>query len=110
FDVEQAARELPGSRPVRQLIARTGLEYLDNLSRSSQRDWELKRELATAYLRIGELQGGTGTSNLGDPAGAAESFRNAEALLDEVLQHSPADRKAALDRLLVAHRVSNLYR
>src|SRR5262249_6740876 len=56
FDVEQAVRELPGSMPVRQLIARTGLEYLGNLSRSAANDWSLKRELATAYIRIGELQ------------------------------------------------------
>lgn len=110
FEVEQSARELPGSRPVRQLIARTGLEYLGNLARSSARDWELKRELATAYMRIGEVQGGTGGSNLGDPAGALESFRNAEVLLDAVLEHDPSDRKAAVDRMTVAHRISNVYR
>ena len=110
FDVEESVRELPGSRPVRQLIAKTGLEYLGNLSRSSERDWDLKRELATAYIRIGELQGGTGTSNLGDLTGAMDSFRNAQALLDAVLQHAPGDRKAAIDRMMVSHRMSNTYR
>jgi non-specific serine/threonine protein kinase/serine/threonine-protein kinase len=41
YDVESAARDLPGSIPVRQLITRTALEYLDNLSRNSTRDWAL---------------------------------------------------------------------
>jgi serine/threonine protein kinase/tetratricopeptide (TPR) repeat protein len=110
FDVEAAARQLPGAMPVRQLLTRTGLEYLANLSRSSGNDWALKRELATAYMRIGELQGGVNTSNLGDQAGALESFRSAQALLDGVLQHLPRDRKAALDRMAVAHSLSNVHR
>jgi eukaryotic-like serine/threonine-protein kinase len=99
FDVEAAARDLPGSIKVRQLIASTGLEYLDNLSRSSARDWELKRELAAAYQRIGNVQGGTNTANLGDPAAALVSFRRAERLLDEVLKHDPSNRQALLDWL-----------
>jgi tetratricopeptide (TPR) repeat protein len=110
FDVEKAARELPGSLALRQLITRTSLEHLGNLSRSSANDWALKRELATAYLRIGEVQGGAETSNLGDPAGALKSYREAQDLLDGVLSHSPSDRKAILDRMEVAHRVSNLHR
>jgi tetratricopeptide (TPR) repeat protein len=110
FDVEQAARNLPGSMPVRQLLARTGLEYLRNLSRNSAGDWTLRRELATAYVRIGELQGGPGNSNLGDPSGALESFRQAQVLLNEVLQRSPNDREAARDRMTLAHRVSNVHR
>jgi tetratricopeptide (TPR) repeat protein len=110
FDVEQAARDLPGSVRLRQLITRTALEYLRDLSRRAGNDWALKRELATAYIRIGEVQGGVETSNLGDTAGALESFRNAQVLLDDVLKHTPADRRAALDRMTLAHRIANLYR
>jgi eukaryotic-like serine/threonine-protein kinase len=110
LEVEQATRELPGSIGARQLIARTGVEYLGKLTRSSANDWELKRDLATAYIRIGELQGGTGTSNLGQPAEALKSFGSAQVLLDDVLKHSPGDRQAALDRMAVAHRLSNLHR
>ena len=70
FDVEAAARALPGSLGLRKLIVHTGLEYLDNLARSSSRDWDLKRELGSAYLRIGQVQGGAQSSNLGEPASA----------------------------------------
>ena len=110
FDVEEAARDLPGAMRVRQLIARTGLEYLDNLSRSSANAWDLKRELATAYLRIGEVQGGGAGSNLGDPAAALISFSHAGKLLDEVLAHAPSDRKALIDRMTVLLRAGEVQR
>jgi serine/threonine protein kinase/tetratricopeptide (TPR) repeat protein len=110
FDVEEASHNLPGSTRLRQLIARTGLEYLDNLARSSARDWDLKRELATAYMRIAEVHGGTDSANLGDPAAALVGYRRAEALLSEVLQHKPADRAAAQERLTLLFRMGNLQR
>ena len=99
FDVEEAARNLPGSTHVRQLITQTGLEYLNRLARSSGGDWALKRELAGAYLRIGRVQGGMSAGNLGDTPAATASFLSAGRLLDEVLRHSPSDRQATLERL-----------
>jgi tetratricopeptide (TPR) repeat protein len=108
FDVEEAASDLPGSLPVRQLITRTGVEYLNNLARSSAGDWALKEELGAAYLRIGRVQGGTDLSNLGDPAAAMASFVKAGKLLDEVLRHSPSDRQAILDRIVVYYEIGEL--
>jgi len=93
---------------VRQLITRTGLEYLNHLSRSSAGDWALKRELAAAYLRIGMVQDGSSSSNLGDAPAALASFQSAGRLLDEVLRQSPADRQARLDRMTVFSEVANL--
>jgi serine/threonine protein kinase/tetratricopeptide (TPR) repeat protein len=108
FDVEAAVRDLPGSMRVRQLITRTGLEYLDKLSRNSARDWDLKRELAAAYQRIGDVQGGANTPNLGDPAAALASYKSAETLLDAVLAHQPENRKALLDWLAVVSLIGDL--
>jgi len=110
FDVEGAVRDLPGSTPVRQLITRTGIEYLNNLARSSAGDWALKRELAGAYIRIGRVQGGASSSNLGETAAAMTSFASAGKLLDEVLRHSPSDRQAAVDRIMVYYELSGLQR
>jgi len=108
FDVEAATRDLPGSTRVRQLIARTGLEYLDRLARSSARDWNLKRELAAAYQRIGEVQFGSNAANLGDPAAALASYARAEKLLDAVRAHQPSDQKALHDWLSVLSLIGDL--
>jgi len=108
FDVEAATRDLPGSTPVRRLIARTGLEYLDRLASSSARDWELKRELAAAYRRIGDVQGGATIPNLDDPVAAIASYRRAEMLLDEVLTHRPSDRNALADWLAALSLVGDM--
>ncbi|HEV8146926.1 MAG TPA: protein kinase [Bryobacteraceae bacterium] len=105
YDVESAARDLPGSIRVRQLITKTALEYLDNLSRNSTRDWALKRELAEAYQRIGDVQGGHNTPNLGETAAALVSYRHAKVLLDEVLAHSPSDRKVLIEWLNAQSRI-----
>jgi tetratricopeptide (TPR) repeat protein/tRNA A-37 threonylcarbamoyl transferase component Bud32 len=110
FDVESAARDVPGTTRVRQLITRTGLDYLNRLARNSARDWGLKRELAAAYLRIGTVQGGSSSSNLGDSAAALASFESAGRLLDEVLAHSPSDRQAAIDRMAVYSELAQLHR
>jgi hypothetical protein len=110
FDVEAAARDVPGSMRVRRLITHTGLDYLNRLAANSARDWALKRELAAAYLRIAMVQGGTGTSNLGDQEGALNSFNSAGKLLDEIIHRSPKDRQAVLDRLSLYSEMANLQR
>jgi tetratricopeptide (TPR) repeat protein len=110
FDVDEAARGVPGATRVRHLIASTGVEYLNGLARKSSGDWSLKRELAAAYLRIGEVQGGTGTANLGETAAALSSFRAADALLAELLRHSPADRAAADQRMDAQLQIARLLR
>ncbi len=108
FDVDDAVRTLPGSTRARQLIARTGINYLTNLSRSSDRDWDLKRELAAAWIRIGVLKGGLNSSNLGDAGAALASFAKAGRLLDEVQTHSPSDLKAVLERIALLYETSNV--
>ncbi len=108
FDVDDAVRSLPGSTRARQLIARTGIDYLTNLSSNSAGDWDLKRELAAAWTRIGASKGGLNSSNLGDAGAALVSFGKASKLLDEVQQHDPFDAKAALERIFLLYETSNV--
>ncbi|MEZ5318552.1 MAG: serine/threonine-protein kinase [Vicinamibacterales bacterium] len=77
FEFHDAIADLPGSLPARRLVVERGLEYLDGLSREARDDRGLQRELAAAYLRMGAILGGGGVSNLGDIAGARESYRRA---------------------------------
>jgi len=105
FDVHDAVRDLPGSTRARQLIVETGLKFLDGLARNSRRDWDLKLELATAYQRIGDVQGGVMGANLGNTKGALESYGKAMAQLTEIVRHDPEDRGAQLARVGVLRRV-----
>ncbi len=116
FEVHDAIEKLPGSAPARQLVVKRALEYLDNLSRESGDDLSLQLELATAYRRIGNVQGNPNTGNLGDTAGALESYRRSLAICTklrdaypanaEILRHLAASYVGIADILVVTGKLS----
>ncbi|MBC7926499.1 MAG: serine/threonine protein kinase, partial [Bryobacteraceae bacterium] len=97
FDVHDAVRDLPGSTPARQIIVRTGLEYLDNLSKDSGGDPDLESEVAAAYQKIGEIQ----HANLGNERAALESFQKTIRLLDSIARKRPSDTRTYRARINV---------
>lgn len=94
FEVHDAISELPGATPARKLLVANSLKYLEELSGESSRDSGLRRELATAYRKIGDIQGRAFTANLGDPDGALKSYARAVGLL-EGMPGAPAQRELA---------------
>ena len=110
FDVEDSIRPLPGSTHARELITRTAVAYLTGLSNSSSRDWALKRELASAWIRIGLVQGGADVSNLGRQDAALASFGYAKRLLVEILRQNPSDTGADFLRVTVYYESGNVLR
>jgi len=82
FELHDAVAPLPGSTAARKLLVTRGLEYLDGVAREAGGDRSLCLELARAYVRIGDVQGGVFNANLGDDAGARESYGRAVALAD----------------------------
>jgi non-specific serine/threonine protein kinase/serine/threonine-protein kinase len=85
FDYHDAIRDLRGARPVRERMVRDALGYLDELAGESREDPSLQRELAGAYQRIGDLQGGE-PSSLGDDDGAAKSYAKALGILETLIR------------------------
>ena len=77
FDIHDSIRDLPGSTAARKLLVDRALQYLDSLSHESSGNPGLQRELASAYERVGDVQGNPYYANLGDTAGATESYRKA---------------------------------
>ena len=77
FDFHDSIQSLPGALPARQMLVKTALEYLDSLVRDKPADPELLREVATAYERVGDLQGNPYYPNVGDQKGALASYANA---------------------------------
>jgi tetratricopeptide (TPR) repeat protein len=98
FEFHDAIQDLPGSTPARKLVVTKALEYLDSLASEAAGDGALQAELASAYQRVGDVQGLPYVANLGDSEGALKSFEHAYAIRLELLRQQPKD----LDRMSAA--------
>ena len=90
FEFYDAIQSLGGSTPARELLVKRGLQYLDGLASEAGNDLALKRELADAYERVGDVQGRVGQPNLGNTAGALASYRKALAIRRTIFATNPA--------------------
>jgi tetratricopeptide (TPR) repeat protein/predicted Ser/Thr protein kinase len=93
LEYDDLVASLRGATPVRQRLVNDGLAYLETLSREAANDHTLLREIATAYDKIGRIQGNSFFSNLGDTAGALKSYRAALELRQRLLTAQPNDRE-----------------
>jgi eukaryotic-like serine/threonine-protein kinase len=103
FDLHDAIQDLPGSTPARKLLVEKSLGYLDNLSAESSDDVGLLRELATAYERVGELQGHYLANNLGETSNSLVSYQKALNIRRRLSEQKSAEWQ---DRL----RLAEIYR
>jgi eukaryotic-like serine/threonine-protein kinase len=92
FDFHAAIADLPGSTPARQLLVENSLKYLETLAAESGNEPSLQRELAAAYEKVADVQGGFRSANLGDTAGAISSYRKALDIRKALSDANPGDR------------------
>ena len=83
FDFDKAIQDVPGTTAAQQLIVDRAREYLDSLARESD-DPQLTRELATAYEKVGDVEGDPYSQSLGEPGAALESYTKALALREKL--------------------------
>jgi eukaryotic-like serine/threonine-protein kinase len=107
-DIHDAIRDLPGATPARQLLVTKGLEYLDKLARDAGDRADLRRELAGAYVKIGDVQGRPFNPNLGDTAGALASYRKAVATYDSIGAATSGDPALGRELALACQRLSEI--
>ncbi len=91
FELHDSIQNLPGSTPARELLVSRALEYLDGLAKEAGQDRSLQSELATAYDRIGDIQGGFATSHLGKRERADESYRKSLAIREAMVAAEPTN-------------------
>ena len=91
FEIHDSMRDLSGATPARKLLVTRAQEYLDSLSKEASGDASLQRELAAAYDRVGDLLGYSGAANLGDVAGALQSYKKALAIREVLAAVNPND-------------------
>lgn len=89
FEIHDSILNLPGSTPSRELLVKRALEYLDKLASEAGQDHSLQLELAAAYDKVGNIQGGLFTSNLGQRNEAGVSYRKALAIREALVAQEP---------------------
>lgn len=92
FEFHDAIETLPGATPARELIVQRALEYLDKLAQESGNDATLHRELASAYEKIGKIQGNSYYQNLGDTEGATKSVQMSLQIREKLIARDPNNR------------------
>ncbi|HKQ48932.1 MAG TPA: protein kinase [Phycisphaerae bacterium] len=91
-ELDDRVRYLSGSTPARELLVKTGLEYLNRLaSTTAEDDWQTRAEMGTAFFKLGDVQGDPDVPNLGDPEGALESYRRGLAHVEAAARGLPND-------------------
>ena len=97
FEIHDGVRALPGSTPVRKQIVSEALTYLERLSRDPASDDGLRLELAKGYHRIADVQGHPGEANLGDSAGALQSYKKGAEVLRPLASGRAPSREVLLE-------------
>ena len=77
YEVYDDVAKLQGSTKTREMMVRTGLEYLARLGENAGGDLGLQKEIAEAYVKIGLAQGSPTDPSLGRTSEAIASFEKA---------------------------------
>jgi eukaryotic-like serine/threonine-protein kinase len=88
-ELNEEAETLSGSIKLRSILVKRTLAYLDTVTQEAGDNRALQRELATAYQKVGDIQGNTYYSNLGDLNGALESYRRCLTLRETLAKAEP---------------------
>ena len=94
FEIAPTIEKVPGTTEARELLVKRSLEYLDSLAEESGDDVELQKELATAYEKVGSVQGSAFNTNVGDVGGSLISYEKARKIRKDVLAKNPNDLNA----------------
>jgi non-specific serine/threonine protein kinase/serine/threonine-protein kinase len=107
-ELDKELERLPGSTPARELLVERVLRYLDALAKDDIQDNSLQRELAIAYERLADVQGGPKSSNLGNSAGALESYNKALAIYERLAKASPSEILPSRDTARAYSKISDV--
>ena len=92
-------------------MVKRALEYLDGLSQERGNDAALSLELASAYKRVGDVQGRPNYASLDDRAGALTSYRKALTIFERSAAATPLSAGSDIGHLLHRHSFdTQLYR
>ena len=108
FEIHDAVQNLPGSTKARGLIVKRSLEFFDQLRSDPVSDAALTREVATAFVRLGDVQGLPRFANLGDRPGAIASYQKALVLRDSIAAGLAGDPAFRLEGVQIEQRLGEV--
>jgi non-specific serine/threonine protein kinase/serine/threonine-protein kinase len=90
-DIAPKIERLSGATEARQAVLTQSLKYLDSLATESAGDLALQSELASAYEKIGDLQGNPTNPNFIALSDALVSYNKANAIRRTLVERNPRD-------------------
>jgi serine/threonine protein kinase len=108
FDFNGAVENVPGTTQARAVLVKSALAYLDSLAQEASEDASLQRELATAYQRVGDVQGYPEGPNIGDTPGALASYRKSLEIRERLAALDPSNKELRLELATSDERVGLL--
>ncbi len=108
FDIHDSVMNLPGSTKARGLIVDRSLEFFDEIAADPGSDPFLIREVAQAYVKVGDVQGLPRFANLGDRDGALASYSKSQNLLDSIASAFESDPTFRLERAELEERLGEM--
>lgn len=111
FDVYDEVSKVEGATKARELLAKTGVDYLDKLANDTNAPVAVRVEAGKGLVRLSQVMGGGQESTLGRYKDATALLARGEAVLKAAVEQSPddADAAAAYAELLVEQSGNNLY-
>jgi len=104
FDFHDQISRLPGSTEPRKQLVQHAQLYLDHLASEEGNDTSLQSDLASSYMRLGDVQGNPRDNNEGDVPGALASYQKSQKILDQLHNAGVYDpvASATLDERMAA--------
>ena len=107
-ELDDELERLPGSTTAREMLARKILVYLDRLAKDQVGDANLQRDVAMAYERLGDVEGGPTVSNLGHTDAALAAYAKALSIFDRLAQEHPQDAQLIKDQTRAFSKMADI--
>jgi serine/threonine protein kinase len=94
FDIHSDVVKLPGSQPAVDKLLKVAIEYLQKLRAESSNNFQIVRDAAFGYAKLGDIQGNQYGNNKGDMNAALASYQKSFELAQRALTMRPNDADA----------------
>lgn len=111
FEVYDEVSRTAGTTQAREMLARTGLDYLDALAADADAPADLRLEAGRGYLRLAQVTGGDQAGELARHQDGEALMARAEEIITPLYEQNPGDIEVArtMAQLLLDRSGANIY-